>query len=330
MNCSNPSADIANYGKFSVSWTSDGTTNTRRKLQPWLDPAGTNPTTLDGKSYVSITGPTSICSAGTTVTYTISNKPTNATVTWSCNNLTITSANGTTSNSATFTAKRGTGWVQAVINSGGTSYTLPQFPVAIYDFGGTLKTGGQTKALPTYGAAPLLVSTGYTSVTLAPSASYSWSLASGSTPPWWSSSDAYLNFQVTNTTDVYHFTATMQSTAGCVTKTVHYYFTANPNIGTGDGRPMSYYYDPSSNLLTVDFGEEQQVAATQSLTKKATTQSYLVKIFNLNGSLIMQGTSTGESVSLNLSGKPNGIYIVNVYDANSNSLIMTAKFLKEY
>jgi hypothetical protein len=36
------------YGKFNVSWTGNGATNNRRKLQPWLDPAGTNPTTLNG------------------------------------------------------------------------------------------------------------------------------------------------------------------------------------------------------------------------------------------------------------------------------------------
>jgi hypothetical protein len=36
------------YGKFSVSWTGNGATDNRRKLQPWLDPAGTNPTTLNG------------------------------------------------------------------------------------------------------------------------------------------------------------------------------------------------------------------------------------------------------------------------------------------
>jgi hypothetical protein len=39
--CADPGQDIAEYGKFSVSWTSNGATDNRRKLQPWLDPAGT-------------------------------------------------------------------------------------------------------------------------------------------------------------------------------------------------------------------------------------------------------------------------------------------------
>jgi hypothetical protein len=33
--------------------------------------------------------------------------------------------------------------------------------------------------------------------------------------------------------------------------------------------------------------------------------------------------------SFNLSGKPNGIYIVSIYDVSSNRLVKTMKFLKE-
>ncbi len=46
-NCSDPAKDIANYGKFSVSWTSNNAADNRRRLNYWLDPAGTNPNTLD-------------------------------------------------------------------------------------------------------------------------------------------------------------------------------------------------------------------------------------------------------------------------------------------
>ena len=48
INCSNPSQDIAVYGKFSVSWTGNGATDNRRKLQPWLDPQNTGTIVLDG------------------------------------------------------------------------------------------------------------------------------------------------------------------------------------------------------------------------------------------------------------------------------------------
>jgi lysyl endopeptidase (lys-C) len=40
------------YGKFSVSWTGNGATDNRRKLQPWLDPRNTGAIVLDGKGTV--------------------------------------------------------------------------------------------------------------------------------------------------------------------------------------------------------------------------------------------------------------------------------------
>ena len=45
--CSNQSTATDYYGKFSKHWDANGTSNDK-KLQPWLDPLGTNPTTLDG------------------------------------------------------------------------------------------------------------------------------------------------------------------------------------------------------------------------------------------------------------------------------------------
>jgi PKD repeat protein len=45
--CSNQTTAKDYYGKFSKHWDANGTSNDK-KLQPWLDPLGTNPTTLDG------------------------------------------------------------------------------------------------------------------------------------------------------------------------------------------------------------------------------------------------------------------------------------------
>ncbi len=44
------------YGKFSYSWESAGSSNARR-LRPWLDPAATNPNTLDGRNACTGTPP---------------------------------------------------------------------------------------------------------------------------------------------------------------------------------------------------------------------------------------------------------------------------------
>jgi hypothetical protein len=52
--CTSPTAPDY-YGKFSYHWESNpgASTNNAYKLRPWLDPAGTNPNTLNGKNNVS-------------------------------------------------------------------------------------------------------------------------------------------------------------------------------------------------------------------------------------------------------------------------------------
>jgi hypothetical protein len=101
-NCGNPSTDIANYGKFSVSW--DNNTNPKRRLKDWLDPNNTGVTILDG-----------YCS---TVNFTNQTVTTNTTVT-SCGdinvqNVTVTNgakltldAAGTTTITSTFSVSVG-------------------------------------------------------------------------------------------------------------------------------------------------------------------------------------------------------------------------------
>jgi len=45
--CGNQASATDYYGKFSVHWTANGTTNDKQ-LKPWLDPLNSNPTTLNG------------------------------------------------------------------------------------------------------------------------------------------------------------------------------------------------------------------------------------------------------------------------------------------
>ncbi|WP_455162584.1 trypsin-like peptidase domain-containing protein [Tannerella forsythia] len=71
------------YGKFSVSWTGNGATDSRRRLRDWLDPQGINPQTLNGIGVLSISGPSSVCDQAT---YTVENLPAGAIVEWSVSN----------------------------------------------------------------------------------------------------------------------------------------------------------------------------------------------------------------------------------------------------
>jgi len=70
INCSNPSNDLAMYGKFSVSWIGNGAPDNRRKLQPWLDPDSTGILVLNGCSGIvnftnqTVTSDTTIVSCG--------------------------------------------------------------------------------------------------------------------------------------------------------------------------------------------------------------------------------------------------------------------------
>lgn len=126
-NCSNPSQDIGNYGKFSVSWTGNGATDSRRRLSDWLDPCGSNVTTLNGVPSFSISGPSLVCSS-TNSTFTLNNRPTGTTVNWTkSSNLEYVSGQNTDYYTVRANATAsGPGWVHASLNSAcsGLTYSV--------------------------------------------------------------------------------------------------------------------------------------------------------------------------------------------------------------
>jgi len=52
IQCENPAAQIVAYGKFSVSWIGNNTTDPKRRLKDWLDPNNTGEVVLDGNCLV--------------------------------------------------------------------------------------------------------------------------------------------------------------------------------------------------------------------------------------------------------------------------------------
>ena len=78
--CSQPRAE---YGKFNLSWTGGSSNDTR--LSNWLDPLGTNQTTMDSykPSDIFISGKTVICD---TANYVINILPSGYTLNWSIDN----------------------------------------------------------------------------------------------------------------------------------------------------------------------------------------------------------------------------------------------------
>lgn len=74
---------IKRYGKFNLSWTGGGSNNT--KLSNWLDPLGTNQTTMDSfkPSDIFVSGKTVICD---TANYVIIGLPSGFTINWGIDN----------------------------------------------------------------------------------------------------------------------------------------------------------------------------------------------------------------------------------------------------
>lgn len=82
LSCSNFTG-TSKFGKLSESWTGNGNSDYRRRLNYWLNPGGTNVQSIDGLSPYSISGPSYIIQSTQSGTYSINNLPSIYTVEWS-------------------------------------------------------------------------------------------------------------------------------------------------------------------------------------------------------------------------------------------------------
>ncbi len=83
LDCSNLTGGMSGFGKLSTSWTGNGNSDNRRRLDYWLNPSGTNIQTIGGIYPYSVSGPSIPCDNSV---YSINNLPTGFTVTWSWQN----------------------------------------------------------------------------------------------------------------------------------------------------------------------------------------------------------------------------------------------------
>jgi V8-like Glu-specific endopeptidase len=127
--CSQPRAE---YGKFNLSWTGDDSNDTR--LSNWLDPLGTNQTTIDGfkPSDIFVSGKTVLCD---TANYVIIGLPSGFTINWNIDN-----SNFSISPS---------GYQCLVTYSGTQQYTVANLTANVKWNGATIKT--LTKRIVMYG-----------------------------------------------------------------------------------------------------------------------------------------------------------------------------------
>ena len=131
--CNNPSNQIVSYGKFNVSWTGNNNPNIHRRLDHWLDPLGTSPSTLDGRNLPSILCFGPVCNSGKSVT--MFNVPAGASIFWNQSS-NISRSSPQSSNPCTFSASggywaSGAGSIGAtVVTASGDSIIVP--PVTVW------------------------------------------------------------------------------------------------------------------------------------------------------------------------------------------------------
>ncbi len=96
--CDAPSLQRVAYGRFSISWTGDNSSNKHRRLKDWLDPKNTGVSCLNGKEWIlspKLIGADIVCNKET---YLVKNLPKPAIINWktSNNNLQLISHNDST------------------------------------------------------------------------------------------------------------------------------------------------------------------------------------------------------------------------------------------
>jgi subtilisin family serine protease len=288
-------------------------------------------------------------------TYTISNKPSDATVTWTYNNISLNSANNTTSSSAVFhygnpgsTAylhAEGTiyppidyynAWIQATLNlSNGTSFTLPR--KYIKEKGLVRGVYQQYPAEErTFGTSNLYSTPDYRNISIAlfsdPSITYSWTIENytkkvTSNNPDLSVSDngRYVNFSHSYDNSYRLTVSTVY--CGASHSSIHTFTpVVSGGSGSGGGGGCMFSYRPGDGTLEVSFETAvlQQTYSTAAISK--TKLSYAVQLYNITGSLVKEGRTSGETVIWDLSSLPDGVYILSVKDGNNE--IYNKKFLK--
>ncbi|MDR1369699.1 MAG: T9SS type A sorting domain-containing protein [Dysgonamonadaceae bacterium] len=262
---------------------------------------------------VSVSGPSSFCSIGSSATYSVPNLPAGATVTWS--NSSNLSKSGNTGSSQVFTSNGvGSAWIDATVTINGNNTTARK-NVSLYGFKGIYSQSGETGNLSSSNG---LLNSSQVTVNMnpLPSGNYVWSLESFSDPvlTWNQNSGGTLTF-TPGTGSNYSFYVSTENSP-CPLEESVYFNKASGCIGC-EGCLMSY--NSNTNILEISFNSLN----TQARNVK---ESYTVQLSDISGNLVKTGKSSGETVSWNLSSLRKGIYIVSV--RGQNKQIYSKTFIK--
>lgn len=292
--------DFAYFGRFSVSWTGNGTHETQ--LSYWLDPCGLGVPTLDGNYYPSISGPTLLCSSGT---FTVSYVPPGCTVYWDKSS-NITLPPDRTTNPIVATANgNGTGWVQASVSTTCGSVTLPQYTVWV----------GTPILNNISGPSPYPVDKGCTGQPYTfwanpardanSQSTYQWMVAGGNFDFQYQYQDwATVIFH--DQTDYYQVMVRAFNTCG-------YTAWAGKNMAIMNCGYFLMYPNPASDNVTISL-KESSSDNNISDTKKPSV--FRVQIIDNSGKSYYSATKSGDSFTIPVSNLKDGNYYVNIVYGN--------------
>jgi hypothetical protein len=305
IQCDNPSEQRVAYGKFSVSWDGNGTTDNRRRLRDWLDPAGTNPQTLDGTVSPTIIGPTEIC-AERDQYFEVINAPTN--FTWeSSYNLTKISSG---SNTACFsvTGYSDAAWVSIHLNG----MEMARHYVDIVFDAPVVEEITGPENISTYGF--------YTAVfsSISPATYCDWATYNSHAQV---NGNGYSYIYI-NYSDYYPsaFSLLLIATNACGEGLGYKGISA-----TGYGSSyVSSYPNPVSDILQIEI-DRQAIARVEALRQTTTDgkslkidPTYDIRLYDGQGNLLRRTATKGGKVEFNVAGLTAGIYYLHIYDGTGN------------
>jgi len=303
VNCSNPSQDIAVYGKFSVSWTGNGATDNRRRLDHWLDPIGTNPITIDGRKIPTLSGPSTVCNQAT---FTINNLPQGATVKWSASPTGIVDSIQSNGNSATITAiSSGTFTLNATVTFSENTIALTK---QIISLGGPYINyySNNNLVMLTDDASRFQVLRNYDNSQYAGSLTVS--VSDGSVVQWSKISGTMSWSSYLNTVTVF----------GKKTSSLILESSAINSCGTASKRftfyigvtPFLIYPNPATDMLTVEVASDE--SEDMMRTTSTSIEPYTIQLWHERSGLVRTLETSESLTQISLKGLPKGMYFVHV------------------
>lgn len=100
------------------------------------------------------------------------------------------------------------------------------------------------------------------------------------------------------------------------------YTTSGVTVYDTNGRSYIAYPNPADQTLFVDFTSIVEQSANAFSSTTAQQKQYDVRLFNLQGALVRTARSAGERISIDVSGLPNGNYVLHIYDGKEDKPVV--------